>query len=105
MDNSVSLYEEVADVTRRMLHAAQAEDWDTLTDLEHHSAAIVERIKVVSVNEKLSPEGVKRKIKTIQRILEDDKQIRDIVSPWMMKLKTMLQSAHMETKLNRSYGQ
>ena len=107
MDNQeiLALYETVADITDQMLAAARTGDWEQLAALESRCSSQVEIIKM---NEEprpvLSAVARERKVKIIKKILEDDRQIRDITEPWMAQLSAMINSAGTERKLSQAYG-
>lgn len=107
MDNQeiIALYETVADITDKMLTAARTGDWEQLAALETRCSSQVEIIKQ---NDKprqpLTPMAREHKTRIIKKILEDDRQIRDITEPWMAQLSAMLNSAGKERKLSQAYG-
>ena len=107
MDNQeiLSLYETVADITDQMLAAARVGDWEQLAELESRCSSQVAMIKKnEDTPEPLSPVARERKVKIIKKILDDDRQIRDITEPWMARLSVMLNSAGTERKLSQAYG-
>lgn len=107
MDNEeiLALYETVADITDQMLAAARTGDWEQLAALESRCSSQVEIIKQ---NDKprqpLTPMAREQKTRIIKKILEDDRQIRDITEPWMARLSALLKSAGTERKLSKAYG-
>jgi len=103
--NTIALYEEVAKVTKQMLAAARQQEWDRLADLESSCAEYVAQLKVLEVSVTLNSDARERKVASIKQILADDKEIRTLVSPWMAKLSSMMNSNQTEKKLNRTYGQ
>jgi flagellar protein FliT len=100
----ISLYESVADITEQMLAAARTGDWELLVELETRCSSQVEIIK--SAEPRVALTGVVRdhKVKIIRKILEDDREIRNITEPWMAQLSTLMNSAGTERKLARAYG-
>lgn len=102
--NTIVLYESVADTMKRMLHAARMQDWDMLTELEVHCAQHVATLKAVEVNQPLPKDALQRKVASIKSILADDKEIRNLVSPWMARLSTMMNSNQTEQKLTQAYS-
>ncbi|HZW20786.1 flagellar protein FliT [Noviherbaspirillum sp.] len=107
MDNQeiISLYEAVADTTDKMLAAARVGDWEQLAALETHCSNQVEIIKQNDQQRlPLTPTARERKVKIIKKILDDDRQIRDITEPWMAQLSAMINSAGTERKLSQAYG-
>ncbi len=102
--NTIALYEEMAKVTNQMLIAARQQEWDRLAELETSCADYVEQLKVLEVTTVLNSDARERKVASIKQILADDKEIRNLVSPWMVKLNSMINSTQTEKKLNHVYG-
>ncbi len=45
-----------------------------------------------------------RKVKIIQKILADDREIRNITEPWMTRLSMQINSVGAKRKLANAYG-
>jgi flagellar protein FliT len=101
----LSLYETVADITDQMLAAARSGDWDQLAVLESRCSS---QVAVLRNNEQprqpLSPGLREKKARILKKILEDDRQIRDITEPWMAQLSALMKNAGTERKLLKAYG-
>jgi flagellar protein FliT len=93
-ENVCSLYETVAEVTNQMLQAAQNQDWDELSELEVSCADYVEQIRDYDELQPEDGEAYKRKLSSIKQILANDREIRNLMAPWMMKLNNMLSSGN-----------
>jgi len=91
-ENVCSLYESVAEVTNQMLKAAQNQDWDELSELEVTCADYVEQIRDYDEVQPEDGDAYKRKLKSIKQILANDREIRNLMAPWMLKLNNMLSS-------------
>lgn len=102
--DTVALYEEVAQITSKMLSAAYQHDWDRLTELEAGCAHCVERLKGCAAAETLSAEARQQKIVLLKTILANDRQIRQLTEPWMQRISKLLGTASKECKLARTYG-
>lgn len=89
-ENVCSLYESVAEVTNQMLQAAQNQDWDELAELEVSCANYVEQIRDYDEVQPQDGEAYKRKLRSIKQILANDREIRNLMAPWMLKLNNML---------------
>lgn len=101
----LALYESVADITDQMLAAARTGDWEKLAALESRCSSQVEIIKQNDQpRQPLTPLAREQKTRIIKKILEDDRQIRDITEPWMAQLSAMINSAGTERKLSQAYG-
>lgn len=103
--NTIAIYETVAGLTKQMLLAAKQQDWDKLAELETSCAEHVAMLKVAKDALPLTSDVSARKLASIKSILADDREIRNIVSPWMEKLNSLMGSLHMESKLTRAYVQ
>lgn len=102
MDNQeiIALYETVADITDKMLAAARTGDWEQLAALESRCSSQVEIIKQNDQpRQPLTPVAREHKTRIIKKILEDDRQIRDITEPWMAQLSRLINSSSAERKL------
>ena len=87
---ALDYYKNISATTSQMLAAAQDQDWDLLVTLEKDCAGyrdvLIQLEAVRPVGEAFSI----IKAGYIKKILEDDRQIRALVSPWMQKLEGML---------------
>lgn len=107
MDNQevIALYETVADITDQMLAAARIGDWERLAALESRCSSQVEILKKsAEPHQPLSPLARERKTKIIKKILDDDRQIRDITEPWMAQLSALMNNAGSDRKHSQAYG-
>jgi flagellar protein FliT len=100
----IALYENVANIMHQMVAAARNGEWDQLTALEARCSAQVAIIRQNDLpRQPLSPHARERKTRIIERILADDRQIRDITEPWMVQLSALMNNAGTEHKLARAY--
>ena len=81
MLTQISLYEEMNALSSRMAAAARAKDWETLRLLTRSVAAL--RDSLIDNDESLSDAELQQKAVLIQRILDDDAEIRRHTEPWM----------------------
>jgi flagellar protein FliT len=102
--NTIVIYEAIADLTNQMLAVAKQQDWDKLVELEAGCAKYVEQLKFYENVLPLSRDASERKAASIKRILADDLEIRNLVSPRMAKLSALMNSSKNGKKLSRSYG-
>ena len=100
----ISLYETVSDLTDQMLQAAQSRDWENLVVLESHCASQIQCLKDGGPVAPLTGAVRARKVAIIHRILAHDRQIRDLVSPWMAELSALINSTGATRKLLAAYG-
>lgn len=104
MNQTIAIYEEVSGITRNMLAAARRGDWDELAALEGECSSRIDILREKDVSLPLSDNERQHKISLIQKILDDDRHIRQIVMPWMEHLSGLINHAGTERRLNRAYG-
>jgi len=100
----IQRYEMLAKVMHEMLTAAKQQNWDRVTELETFYTMQAEQLKVQENRMALPDDLQSQKISIIKAILADDREVRALVNPWMDRLSKLMNGAHMEAKLNRSYG-
>mgnify|MGYP000848390531 CR=1 FL=1 len=93
MPSQIELFEEMSALSARMVEAAQANDWDKLIHLEKSVAALRQTVLADEANASLSTAEAEMKHALIQRILDDDAEIRRHTEPWMERLRRFLGSA------------
>jgi flagellar protein FliT len=103
-DQVISLYQTVSDLTGQMLQAAQSRDWEHLAALESDCASHVQTLKDGEPVAPLSGAIRERKVKIIREILAHDREIRNLVTPWMAELACLINSAGASRKLSVAYG-
>ncbi|HEX8886390.1 MAG TPA: flagellar protein FliT, partial [Noviherbaspirillum sp.] len=89
----IRLYENVSTLTRQMLSAARSNDWDALHRLEQACADQVEVLRhgQPAAAPALPAELRARKVRLLQAILADDREIRNITEPSLHQLSRLLQ--------------
>ncbi len=87
---ALDYYKNISATTSQMLAAAQDQDWDLLTTLEKDCASYRDALIQLESRHPVGEPFAKIKTAYIKKILEDDRQIRELVSPWMKKLEGML---------------
>jgi flagellar protein FliT len=100
----LSLYESVASITHQMLDAARTGDWELLVQLESRCSSHVQTLRNEEPRAPLTGPLRDRKVKIIHKILKDDREIRNITTPWMAQLSAMMNSTGTERKLAKAYG-
>jgi flagellar protein FliT len=100
----IEIYEDMSNLTGQMLNAARARDWDTLVELESRCASHVQALRAGEGPVALEGERRERKITLLQKILADDRAIRDVTEPWLAELAALLSNSRLERKLNHAYG-
>jgi flagellar protein FliT len=97
-------YERALELTRAMLEAARASDWDRLVLLEQERALLVERVSLEDPDPGRDPASRERKREIIVQMLRLDEQIQLLTQDWMHELRDVLRSISAEQRLNRTYG-
>ena len=87
----IDYYRAIEGSSRQMLEAARLEDWDDVVRLEGACAVLIEQLRYLSRSEALMPEQRAEKTRIMQRILNNDAQIRYLAEPWL---------AHFERKFD-----
>jgi flagellar protein FliT len=103
-EHNLEVYEAVSQLTDRMLAAARDGEWDTLSELERQCGALVAQLEAAGEAVPLAVDHRARKVQIIQKILADDRAIRDLVSPWMTELAARLNSTTNSRKLSATYA-
>jgi flagellar protein FliT len=104
MPTQISLYEEMSALSAQMVDAARANDWDGLVSLERSVAVLREALQKDEDNGNLSEAEREMKTRLIQRILEDDAEIRRHTEPQMEQVRKFLGNAAMKHRVERAYG-
>lgn len=88
--SQIELYEELSHLSARMVEAARANDWESLIALEQSISGLRATLMMTpEVNGVLISDPA-RKHSLIQRILEDDAEIRRHTEPWVERLRLLL---------------
>ncbi|MBP9684247.1 MAG: flagellar protein FliT [Rhodoferax sp.] len=87
----IDYYKAIEDSSARMRDAAKAENWDEVARFEGACAVLIEQLRHKARSEDLLPEQRSEKVRIMQRILQNDAQIRFMVEPWL---------AHFEQKFD-----
>ncbi|WDZ98045.1 flagellar protein FliT [Herbaspirillum sp. WKF16] len=103
-DHVIAIYESISELTDQMLAAARAADWELLTTLEMQCGKHIATLKDFEDGVSLSDAHRNRKVDIIRKILEDDRDIRNLTEPGLRKLSALIQSNHTEQKLLNTYG-
>jgi flagellar protein FliT len=90
-EDVIRVYENVSTLTRQMLSAARSNDWDALHQLEQACADQVEVLRHGQPAPALPAELRARKVRLLQAILADDREIRNITEPSLHQLSRLLQ--------------
>ena len=86
----LNVYDKIMQVSHQMLKAAEGKDWDRLTMLECICKKHIEQLQPVDRRIKLSADEIDRKFHYLNQILEDDRQIRLLLEPWIESVVSLL---------------
>lgn len=105
MQDFITHYETMSQLTQQMVEAARANNWDTLADLERSLGTIRDQlVRIDDTQIKLSEDQRQRKRELILRMLDDDREIRRHTEHWMKSVRSMLAGNIMERNLRETYG-
>jgi flagellar protein FliT len=90
MPSQIELYEELSLLSSRMVAAARASDWDSLIELERLIAGLRSTLMTAPEDSDALAKDLASKRALIQRILEDDAEVRRHTEPWMERLRQFL---------------
>lgn len=87
----IDYYKAIEDSSLKMLNAAKSEDWDQVVRFEGACAVLIEQLRMKARSEELLPEQRSEKTRIMQRILQNDAQIRYLAEPWLMHCENSLE--------------
>lgn len=88
----IDYYKAIEDSSAQMLNAAKAEDWEQVVRFEGACAMLIEQLRERAAREELQPEQRAEKTRIMQRILNNDAQIRYLAEPWLMHCEQNLET-------------
>ncbi len=100
----LAVYEKLSGVMSLMVQAAEAGDWDRLTELMPQCSAYVDVLRANDRHDGLTEDEMAHKMTVIGKILDDDRRVRELTQPWMKQLSDLIHNASVSRKLNRAYG-
>lgn len=103
MTRTAELYDRLHAVSEDMVAAAQANDWDRLASLEDEMTATRDALQHDSEAPDDDAELVRR-AERIAAILENHREVRRHVDPWMDSTRKLLGSGRRDRKVRSAYG-
>jgi flagellar protein FliT len=88
--NILTVYAEIMQVSHQMLKAAEVKDWKRLEMLEGMCKKHIEQLQAVDRRIVLCAGDIDRKMLYLNQILEDDRQIRLLLEPWMESVMSLM---------------
>jgi flagellar protein FliT len=104
MASQIEIYEEMSSLSARMVEAARANDWENLIQLEKSVVALRRALAADDDNSRLTPGEIEAKRALIQRILDDDAEIRRHTEPWMEQVRQFLGGNARRKQVESAYG-
>jgi len=89
----IDYYKAIEESSARMLDAAKVEDWEQVVRFEGACAVLIEQLRERAASEQLLPEQRVEKTRIMQRILNNDAQIRYLAEPWLMHCEQSMGTA------------
>lgn len=87
----IDYYRAIEDSSRKMLEAAQTENWDEVVRCEGACAVLIEQLRYKAQDQELPEDQRKEKTLIMQRILRNDAQIRCLAEPWLAQFEQVLE--------------
>jgi flagellar protein FliT len=104
MPSQIDLYEEMSQLSSRMVDAARAGEWDSLIELERDVTGLRNTLMAIP-DDSDSPAGdMARKRSLIQRILDDDAEVRRHTEPWMEHVRQFLGDGLRRRDVEKAYA-
>lgn len=104
MSTTPELYEALADISGRMVEAAHANDWDRLAALDAEMTATRDTIARQPDNGAVGDAELLRRAALIGIILENNREVRRHVEPWMASVRKLFGSGERERSVRAAYG-
>lgn len=90
----IDYYKAIEDSSMKMLNAAKSEDWDRVVEFEGTCAILIEQLRLKARTEALMPDHRAEKTRIMQRILQNDAQIRYLAEPWRAHCEQAFDMSH-----------
>lgn len=104
MPAQIEIYEQMSQLSTRMVEAARSNDWEKLIDLEQAVAALRESLMRDADNSLPTRQETEKKRDLIQRILQDDAEVRRHTEPWMEQVRRFLTGDVRKRQVDQAYG-
>ena len=104
MPSQIELYEEMCLLSSRMVTAARASAWDRLIELEQQIAGLRDSLLIAAEDGNAAGTDPARKHSMVQRMLEDDAEVRRHTEPWMEHLCQFLGDSTRRREILKAYA-
>lgn len=103
MPRQIELYEEMGRISAQMVEAARAGDWEGLIALETGVSRLRDQLMAMPAETGITADDLTRRRRLIERILDDDAEIRRHTEPWMEHVRHLLGDNQRLRELQRAY--
>lgn len=83
----LDFYKAIESKSADMLEAAQQSNWDAVAQCEQACSLLIGQLRTMAQDQGLSAQERKEKTRIMQRILQNDAQIRVLAEPWLASLE------------------
>ena len=104
MPSQIEIFQEISALSARMVAAAKDHDWERLVTLEQSVSSLRDTLTGEDDNARLAPAELGLKAALIQRILDDDAEIRRHTEPWMEHVRQFLGDNNRRRRVEQAYG-
>lgn len=104
MTSVIETYQALSTLSARMVEAAQVHDWERLVALEESVVSLRNALMADDDNAMLTAEERVMKAALIQRILDDDAEVRRHTEPWMEHVRQFLGDTINKRRVEQAYG-
>lgn len=104
MSRQIDLYQEMSRASAAMVAAAREGDWERLIDLEQGVARLRDTLMSMPEDTAIARADLLQKRQLIERILDDDAEIRRHTEPWMEHVRHLLGDNQRLRELHRNYA-
>lgn len=104
MPSQIELYEEMSLLSSRMVEAARASEWDNLIELERNVTRLRNTLMATPEDSNAPATDVALKRNLIQRILENDAEVRRHTEPWMEHVRKFLGDSTRRHEVLKAYA-
>lgn len=104
MCSQLETYQEMDALSAQMVEAARQHDWEHLVTLEQRVSALREALRGQDGAAAVTPAEVEVKAVLIQRILDNDAEIRRHTEPWMEHVRQFLGDGVRKRQVDKAYG-
>lgn len=91
----IEYYKAIEESSRKMLQAAQLQDWEGVARYEGTCTVLIEQLRYQAQHQALLPEQRQLKTEIMRRILRNDAEIRLLAEPWLAQFEHLFEGQPM----------